>query len=111
MKDMQVRLEKLRTDAAECALFRDLATDPKERELFAKLAEHLTVLASEVEGLLATAIPRSLLTFRRVLSHFDFRLGARGRPMRCDTIGFPFELGSCCRVGLSSQPEEDAMDW
>ena len=31
--------------------------------------------------------------------------------MRCDTIGLPFELGSCCRVGLSSQPEEDAMDW
>ena len=30
MKDMQVRLEKLRTDAAECALIRDLATDPKK---------------------------------------------------------------------------------
>ncbi|MCK1741066.1 hypothetical protein IVA80_09300 [Bradyrhizobium sp. 139] len=49
MKDMQVRLEKLRTDAAECALIRDLATDPKKRELFAKPAEHLTVLAFEVE--------------------------------------------------------------
>ncbi|MGY4408664.1 hypothetical protein ACVWW4_000400 [Bradyrhizobium sp. LB7.1] len=49
MKDMQVRLEKLRIDAAECALIRDLATDPRKRELFAKLAEHLTVLALEVE--------------------------------------------------------------
>ena len=29
---------------------RDLATDPKKRELFDRLAAHLTVLASEVEG-------------------------------------------------------------
>ena len=27
MKDMQAQLEKLRTDAAECALIRDLATE------------------------------------------------------------------------------------
>ncbi len=44
MKDMQAQLEKLRTDAAECALIRDLATEPKKRDLFARLAEHLTVL-------------------------------------------------------------------
>ena len=49
MKDMQAQLEKLQRDAAECALIRDLATDPKKRELFTRLAEHLTVLASEVE--------------------------------------------------------------
>ncbi|MGY4501629.1 hypothetical protein ACVWYH_005560 [Bradyrhizobium sp. GM24.11] len=49
MKDMQAQLEKLRKEAAECALIRDLATDPKKRELFARLAEHLDVLASEVE--------------------------------------------------------------
>jgi hypothetical protein len=49
MKDMQAQLEKLRTDAAECALIRDLATDPKKRELFARLADHLSVLAAEVE--------------------------------------------------------------
>jgi hypothetical protein len=48
MKDMQVHLEKLRTDAAECMLINDLATDIKKRELFARLAEHLKVLASEV---------------------------------------------------------------
>lgn len=30
MKDMQAQLEKLRTDAAECALIRDLATAPKK---------------------------------------------------------------------------------
>ena len=33
MKDMQAQLEKLREDAADCALIRDLATDPKKREL------------------------------------------------------------------------------
>ena len=29
MKDMEAHLEKLRRDAAECAVIRDLATDPK----------------------------------------------------------------------------------
>ena len=49
MKDMQAQLEKLQRDAAECALIRDLATNPKKRELFARLAEHLAMLASAVE--------------------------------------------------------------
>ena len=49
MQDMLARLEKLRSDAAECELIRDLATDPKKRELFDRLAAHLSLLASEVE--------------------------------------------------------------
>ena len=49
MQDMLAQLEKLRTDAAECELIRNLATDPKKRELFGRLAAHFTVLASEVE--------------------------------------------------------------
>jgi hypothetical protein len=49
MQDMLAQLEKLRSDAAECALIRDLATDPKKRELFDRLAAHLSLLASEVE--------------------------------------------------------------
>jgi hypothetical protein len=49
MQDTLAQLEKLRSDAAECQLIRDLATDPKKRELFDRLAAHLTVLASEVE--------------------------------------------------------------
>jgi heme oxygenase len=53
MKDMQEHLEKLHRDAAECAIIRDLATDPKKRELFTKLAEHMSVLASEVERAIA----------------------------------------------------------
>ena len=55
MKDMQAQLEKLQTDAAECALIRDLATDKKKRELFTRLADHLQVLASEVERAMTTS--------------------------------------------------------
>jgi hypothetical protein len=49
MQDYLARAEKLRKDAAECALIRDLATDPKKREMFDRLASHLTVLADQVE--------------------------------------------------------------
>jgi hypothetical protein len=55
MKDMESQLERLRADAAECALIRDLATDLQKRELFGRLAEHLNVLASEVERAIARA--------------------------------------------------------
>jgi hypothetical protein len=49
MKDMLAHLEKLRTDAAECALIRDLSTDPAKKDLFARPAQHLEVLAGEVQ--------------------------------------------------------------
>jgi hypothetical protein len=49
MQDMQASLEKLKQDAAEAAIIRDLATDPVKRELFTRLADHLSVLALEVE--------------------------------------------------------------
>lgn len=49
MKDYLARSEKLRKDAAECALIRDLATDAKKREMFDRLAAHLTSLADQVE--------------------------------------------------------------
>jgi len=49
MKDYQTHLEKLRKDAAECALVRDLATDKAKREMFDRLARHLDKLADEVE--------------------------------------------------------------
>jgi hypothetical protein len=38
MKDFQVRIEKLRIEAAECDLVAGLATDVKKRELFERLA-------------------------------------------------------------------------
>lgn len=49
MRDYQAQIEKLRTDAAECALIRDLATETAKCELFDRLARHLTTLADEVE--------------------------------------------------------------
>ena len=49
MKDYQAHLEKLRKDAAECALIRDLATDHAKREMFDRLSRHLDQLADEVE--------------------------------------------------------------
>ena len=56
MQDMRAHLEKLRTDAAECALIRDLATDPEKRALFTRLAEHLNALADEVEAAIAVKL-------------------------------------------------------
>jgi DNA-binding TFAR19-related protein (PDSD5 family) len=49
VKDYQASIEKLRADAAEAALIRDLATNPAKREMFDRLALHLTSLADQVE--------------------------------------------------------------
>ena len=49
MKDYEASLEKLRRDAAEAALIRDLATDPAKRDLFDQLYRHFNRLADEVE--------------------------------------------------------------
>jgi hypothetical protein len=50
MKDYQASvMEKLRRDAAEAALIRDLAIDPAKREMFDRLADHFTQLADQVE--------------------------------------------------------------
>jgi hypothetical protein len=49
MKDYQASIEKLRKDAAEAALIRDLTTNMTKREMFDRLHQHLTRLADEVE--------------------------------------------------------------
>ena len=49
MKDYEASIEKLRSDAAEAALIRDLNTDGAKREVFNRLYEHLNRLADEVE--------------------------------------------------------------
>ena len=58
MKDYQASLEKLRIDAAEAALIRDLATDTTKREMFDRLARHLGQLADDVERAMNAAKAR-----------------------------------------------------
>jgi hypothetical protein len=53
MKDYQAAIEKLRREATETALIRDLATDKDKREMFHRLHEHFDRLADEVEQALA----------------------------------------------------------
>ena len=48
MKDYRASIEKLRTDAAEAALIRDLATDKAKRDLYDNLHTHFNRLADEV---------------------------------------------------------------
>jgi hypothetical protein len=50
VKDYRASIEKLRKDAAEAALIRDLATDPTKRQMFDRLHEHFNRLADEVEN-------------------------------------------------------------
>lgn len=49
MMDYPGAIEKLRKDAAEAALIRDLAEDRAKREIFNRLHEHLRRLADDVE--------------------------------------------------------------
>jgi hypothetical protein len=49
MQDMRAHLEKLKSEAEDCALISELAADPQKRVLFASLSRHLKQLASEVE--------------------------------------------------------------
>jgi hypothetical protein len=54
MKDLREKLEKLCADGEDCPL--KLATDKAKRQMFAKLAEHLGQLASDVEAVIAAKI-------------------------------------------------------
>jgi hypothetical protein len=53
MKDMEEHFLKLRADANDCSNISKLATDPQKRDLFARLAQHLNVLASEIARAIA----------------------------------------------------------
>jgi hypothetical protein len=53
MKDIQTQLEKLRGEAAECLVLSNLSTDPEKQNLFARVADHITGLASAVQNELA----------------------------------------------------------
>jgi hypothetical protein len=49
MDGLMEQLSKVRADAAECALVGNLATDPQKKQMYMRLADHLTDLAAEVE--------------------------------------------------------------
>lgn len=78
MKDLEVRLKKLRADADDCALISKLATNRDKRELSARLAKHLDSLTSEVEcsnrcevWRTVVVIPRAEGWFRRTAEIFE----------------------------------------
>jgi hypothetical protein len=54
MQDYLASLERLRKNAAEAALIRDLATDKAKQDLFDRLHRHLDQLADEVERTMNT---------------------------------------------------------
>ncbi len=58
MKDFQASIEKLRNDAAEAALIRDLATDPAKRDMYDRLHAHFNRLADEVEQAIKSSAAR-----------------------------------------------------
>jgi hypothetical protein len=49
MQDYLAAIERLRKDAAEAALIRDLAMDEAKQDFFDQLHRHLLGLADEVE--------------------------------------------------------------
>jgi hypothetical protein len=53
MQDLQSKLEKLLTEAEDCAIIGKLATDQKKRELFNKLAADLRGLARDIDAIIA----------------------------------------------------------
>jgi hypothetical protein len=50
---MQESLDQLRADAADLTMMSVLATDAQKREQYARLAEHLDVLAKEIARAIA----------------------------------------------------------
>jgi hypothetical protein len=49
VKDYRASIERLRKDAADTALIRDMATDKTKFEMYDRLHRHLNGLADEVE--------------------------------------------------------------
>jgi hypothetical protein len=56
MKDIRARIEKLLTDAEDCALIAKLATIPEKREAFKKLAEDYRKMARELETIAISGV-------------------------------------------------------
>jgi hypothetical protein len=54
MTDLQARMERFETLAAECELIVKLATDRAKRDLYLRLALHYRELAADVRTAIAT---------------------------------------------------------
>jgi hypothetical protein len=52
MDDLHAKLEKLSCEADDCELIAKLATDPKKRATFAKLAFQFRAMARDIEALI-----------------------------------------------------------
>lgn len=53
MEDLEARLEKLLTDAEDCAFIAKRTTDGEKRDLFNRLATDLRSMASDIQGMIA----------------------------------------------------------
>jgi hypothetical protein len=53
MTDLQSRLERFETDAAECEMIAKLATDAAKRELYSRLALHYRELVVDARKAMA----------------------------------------------------------
>jgi len=69
MQDVKARYEKLITDAADCELIANLATDPAKREAFQQLARQARRMADEFAAEIAAREGRDAA---------QVRLGRRG---------------------------------
>ncbi len=52
MEDLEERIEKLETDAADCDLIAKLAADAVKRETFGHLARQLRQMASDLRAVM-----------------------------------------------------------
>ena len=69
MKDMQAQLERLRVQASECELIRDLATDKDKRALFDRLATQFKMMIRDLERTMA-AVPPATFPGRKTQEPF-----------------------------------------
>jgi len=72
MKDYFASIEKLRKEAAEAALARDLATDPVKRDVYGRMHDHLMTLANELERAMSrsgTATPQQGASQSPIANH------------------------------------------
>jgi hypothetical protein len=53
VEDLEARLEKLLTDAEDCAFIAKRTTDGEKRDLFNRLATDLRSMASDIQGMIA----------------------------------------------------------